>query len=251
MIVEANKKKFAYLKPDQAQKHYLDRLSQVELANQFRDDMVYYEDTKAFKKTHTKYYIVWCLLMDVVGEKPLPPECLVSEKPNSQTFQAVSRLPKITKSPQLIKQAKVKKLEDVAFPRVFKPEGGIYVMNTQHIQELSNKQLEDGSYVPSVNQIEHQVNLKLKQPERGAGFGIVTFTNQQYYDEAYRLSKHPELIRDSHMHPICKFIPSRSDDANDEGGNDSPARTTGDPRLGSQFSLVRLTDAAWLTAEHR
>lgn len=251
MVIEANKKKYAYLKPDIAQKHYLDKLSEIEIANQFRDDLVYSEDTKAYKKIRTKYYNVWCLLMETIGENPLPPDFLVSDKPYSQTFKPVSRLPQITKSPKLQNDTKVKKMEELAFPRVFKPEAGIFVMNTQHIQELNNKQMEDGSYEPSVNQIEHQVNIKLKQPERGAGFGTVTFTNQQYFSEAMRLSTHPELLKSSLVHPICKFVPSRSDEPQDDVGQNLTIRLQDQPNVGSNFSIVQSSYLAGLSNAHR
>lgn len=251
MVVEANRKKFGYLKPELAVKHALDKLSQIEVANQFRDDLVLDEDRKEYKKTSSKYYNVWSILMDVIGEMPLIADFLVSEKPKLQTFKPVSRLPTLKKSYVDKNAATVEAIPELPFPPVHKPEAGIYVMNTQHISELTSKEWADGSWEPPLNHLEHVVNLKVKTPALGAGFNTISFGTRQYYDESLRISKDPAGMNTSEINPIYKFLPRRIDEPEHIPKTMTLKIVDEDRMCGSNLSLVLEAYLGWLTDAHR
>jgi len=101
------------------------------------------------------------------------------------------------------------------------------------------RRYEDGSHEPSINHIEGVVNSKVREPERGAGYGRVTFSNKEYYDEALRISMNPKSIIDSNVHPIYKFVPHRLDE--EAFADPAHSRTevgVEEKMLGSNLSLV-------------
>jgi len=141
LIRDANEKKYAYLKASERSEKLLEPLTENEIKNQFRDMVVYDEGRDKYKKVLPRYYKVWCMFMDAIGERRMPETFLVSDKPTSHTFKPVTtKLPSLSQSIKDKNPTVVKKIEELAFPKVFKPEAGIFVVNTQHISEIVNKE---------------------------------------------------------------------------------------------------------------
>ena len=66
----------------------------------------------------------------------------------------------------------------------------------------------DGSGQTYNNDFEKVVNFKIEN-DPVEKLPTVTFNTKEYYKEAKRLAKKPELLVDQETNPILKFVPSQ------------------------------------------